>query len=75
LAISEVLGELHDRHQSEAPGGFGRLPKGRVEISKCSIRVHGAERITHLHVPVPFGKGGMSDFSSMFWYIKERCRR
>ena len=39
------------------------------------IHVQCAEGIPHLHVPVPFRKGSMGDFSSTFWHITGRGRR
>jgi hypothetical protein len=39
------------------------------------MRVHGAKGITHLSIPVPFGKGGMGDFGSLFRYRQDRGKR
>jgi hypothetical protein len=57
LAVVQVLSEWPDRHESQAPGGLGGWPDRGLQVSNLDIRINRAQCITHLHGPVPLGKG------------------
>jgi len=66
LAVGEAFGELHDGHQGEVRGRFGRLTILREERNERRITVDGAEGIAHAQVGVAFGESGVGDTGGLF---------
>jgi hypothetical protein len=65
-AVGQALGKLQDRRQRQAPGRLSWLPAGRKESDEELVVVNGAEFVTHPHLDVAAGEGGLCDAACLF---------
>ena len=69
VSVGQVLRTWQDGDEGQAPGRFGWLSDMGIKVGKLVMARPRPKCIAHLHLPIPTGKGGASDFGGVFRYI------
>jgi len=66
LAVGQVLQELHQRDQGQAPGGEGGLAAAWVEVGEVLIGEEGPQLLAQAQAQTAPGEGGAGDAGGLF---------
>jgi SAM-dependent methyltransferase len=72
MAVGQAFGELHHRHEGQAPRRLGRLPLRGEERREARVVVDRAEDIAHPHIDVALREGGAGDAGRLLGHGADR---
>ena len=72
LLIAQLLGELQDAHQRQAPGRIGGLPRRGIEIGESLIVIEIRQLVAQLQPRMPLTKSFAPDARSFGWDFWQR---